>query len=221
MPVCCCDSNTILRASVDPFFEQILNVLLPKLDQAADSFKHRFVRLYHVISSRADSGMGADWFIKHVDSISDSIFTPMYLKIILPTTAQLPRPVDRKTAVISLAKTLTESKMFQTRYEKKGWGFTCGALLGLLQNPPQVSVGYGDEVITEADVDDIGFGIGFTPLNTCKQAPRDDVPEIHDVQKWVSEHIMGANIRSNGQLLAFAAERLSPEMKIALGPYLQ
>lgn len=174
-----------------------------------------------MVSSKTDQGMGADYFIKHADNIQTTIFTPIYLKIILPTTGQLPRPIDRKTAVVSLTKTLTDSKMFQERYQKKGWGFTCEALLGLLQSPPQVTAGIGDDVITEADVDDIGFGMGYTPLNTCKQAARDDFPEIQDVQKWVSETMKTANSQSNGKLFQFAAERLADPAKQALAPYLQ
>ncbi|KAJ2902204.1 putative chromosome segregation protein [Zalerion maritima] len=209
-------------ATLDPYFKDILNVLFAKLDKdPSDSFKHRFVRFYHVVSSKTDQGMGADYFIQHADTIQGSIFTPVYLTIILPTTAQLPRPVDRKTAVVSLTKTLTESTMFRERYQKKGWGFTCEALLTLLQSPPQVTAGYGDEMITEADVDDIGFGMGYTPLNTCKQATRDDFPEIQDVQNWVSVYMKAANQQSNGTLLTFAAERLSDQAKAALIPYLQ
>jgi exportin-2 (importin alpha re-exporter) len=137
----------------------------------------------------------------------------------LPTTSQFARPVDRKLGVISFTKTLCDSKAFAQRYAK-GWGFTCNSLLDLLKNPPQVTSGYGDEIVHEADVDDIGFGIGYTPLSTCKRGPRDDFPEIVLVEKWVGDYMKTANQRSGGAIANFANQRLTPEAQQALAPYL-
>lgn len=163
--------------------------------------------------------MGADYFIKHAEAIQANVFTPFYLTVILPTTGQFARPVDRKLGVISYAKTLCESAAFAERYQK-GWGFTCNHLLDLLKNPPRVAPGFGDEIVNEADVDDIGFGVGFTPLNTCKRGPRDDFPEILEVDKWVGQCLREANQRQGGKIAAFVEQRLAPPAKAALAPYL-
>lgn len=107
-------------------------------------------------------------------------------------------------------------------YGNKGWGWTANALLDLLKNPPKVAAGFGDDIITEADVDDISFGsTGFTPLNTCKRPPRDEFPAITDVQLWVSEYIKKTNAAHNGIIMQFVQQRLTPEAQQALAPYLQ
>lgn len=41
-----------------------------------------------------------------------SVFRPVYTTIVLPDTQKLTRPFDRKTAVVSLTKTLADSKAF-------------------------------------------------------------------------------------------------------------
>lgn len=167
--------------------------------------------------------MGADYFIRHAEALQNGVFVPIYLKIILETTGHFARPVDRKVGVISYTKTLCESLAFAQRY-KKGWGFTANSLLDLLKNPPTVSAGFGDEIITEADVDDIGFGLGYTPLNTCKREFHDDFPEITNVQTWVGEFMKASNARSGGTITQFAQDPergLQPEAQAALAPYLQ
>lgn len=88
----------------------------------------------------------------------------------------------------------------------------------MLMNPPQVTVGAGDDVLNEADVDDIGFGLGFTPLNTCKKAARDDFPEVQDIQQWVRQYLMDANTRHNGAIAGYM-DRLTDEGKQALAMY--
>ena len=134
---------------------------------------------------------------------------PLYLNIILPDTQKLLRPLDRKTAVTSLTKTLTNSTAFAEKY-KKGWAYTCEALLKLLENPPIPPV--ADDVITEQDPDDMSFGIGFTQLTTIKRPAKDQWPEITDVKKWASDYLKAANRRQGGKITGFAQERLSPEV---------
>lgn len=204
---------------LEPYFPTILQILFQKLEKTpSDSFKQRLVRFYHLVSAKLEDGYGADYFIRHAMSLQENVFVPLYLQIILPTTEQFARPIDRKLAVISLTMTLCHSAAFAERYAK-GWRFTCEHMLKLLRNPPKVAVGVGDEVITEADVDDIGFGLGFTPLNTCKQTPRDDFPNITSIQAWVGEHMRAADASKNGMISKFAAERLSEEGKSALAQY--
>lgn len=148
----------------------------------------------------------------------NSVFVPLYLNIILPDTQKLLRALDRKTAVISLTKTLTDSVAFAQKY-KKGWAYTCEALLKLLENPPIPPA--ADEVIVEQDPDDMSFGVGFTQLTTIKRPAKDPWPEIMDVKKWVSEYLKAADARQKGQISAFAGERLPPEAAPLLAAYMQ
>lgn len=147
-----------------------------------------------------------------------SLFTSVYLSIILPETQKLARPLDRKTAVVSLAKTLANSEAFANRY-KKGWGFTCEALLKLLELPP-LPVGK-DDIIAEHDVEDMAFGVGFTALNTVRAQPKDPWPETGaDLKAWVGQYLKEADKTHNGQVAAFAQERLGDEAKAVLSSYI-
>lgn len=177
---------------------------------------------YHIVSARVEAGLGSDFFIKHAESLQAKIFPQIYQAIIRKTTGQFARPVSRKLCVISYTKSLCDSKEFAVTYANKGWGMTAESLLDLLKNPPQVTAGLGDEIITEADVDDIGFGqTGFTPLNTCKRGAHDFFPEITDVQVWVSEHMKKTNAQHNGIIVQFVQQRLTPEAQQAIAQYLQ
>lgn len=130
----------------------------------------------------------------------------LYLGIILPDTQKLARPLDRKIAVISLTKTLTESSAFAEKY-KKGWGFTCEALLKLLENPPVIAS--TDDSIVDQDVDDMSFGVGFTQLQTIKRPTRDLWPDVTDVKSWVGRTLRDANALQGGKVKSFAEERLA------------
>lgn len=142
-----------------------------------------------------------------------SVFRPIYPQIILPDTQKLTRPFDRKTAVVSLTKTLADGQAFIERY-KKGWTLTCEALLKLLINPPTAPA--TDDIMPEADVDDLSFGVGFTQLNSCRKAPQDPFPEMLDVKRWVGEYLKQADQRNGGRISQFVQERLSEEAKTAL-----
>ncbi|TVY84129.1 Importin alpha re-exporter, partial [Lachnellula suecica] len=160
----------------------------------------------------------ADFFIQNCDAVQDGVFTGIYLTIILPTTQQLARPLDRKLAVVSLTKTLTDSKAFAVKYVK-GWAKTCEALLKLLENPPMpVSA---DDAIVELDVDDLGFGVGFTPLNTCKKQPKDECPDVTSVKPWVGSYLKAADARHGGAIGGYVNERLTEEARNVLVSYMQ
>lgn len=187
-----------------------------------DAFKTRVVRFYHLISSlnTPPQSYGTDYFLAASESAQANAFTPLYLKVILPTTQTLTRPLDRKAAAISLTKNLTDSEAFKVRY-KKGWAFTCESLILLLENAPTLHVGGADEVV-EQDVDDLGFGVGFTQLNTCKRVPRDLYPEVQDIKSWVGQYWKAADQKATGEKLGqMAAERLTPEVQQKLGHYVQ
>jgi len=162
--------------------------------------------------------MGADFFIKYCDGIQDGVYVPIYLTIILPVTQQLARPLERKLAVVALTKTLTDSQSFTVKYQK-GWAKTCEALLKLLENPPMPVT--SDDIVAEADVDDLSFGVGFTQLSTCKKAAKDDWPEVTDVKAWVGAYLKAADGRHGGKIASFVNERLTPEAKSVLVSYMQ
>ncbi|KAK6834963.1 Importin alpha re-exporter [Apiospora arundinis] len=206
--------TSIPRAQIEQYFVQILTLLLKKLDlDPQESYKKRFVTFYHLVSAKLEAGLGADFFIAQVDSIQANLFVPIYLKTILPVSQQLIRPIDRKLAVVSFAKTLAESQAFAQRYQK-GWGFTCEALLPILANVVQVAAAGGDDLVQEADVDDIGFGMGFTALSTCKKPARDDLADIQDAAQWVRGYLTQANAAKGGVISQWSAERIpSPEGK--------
>lgn len=201
---------------LDEYLVAILGLIFKKLhDKPVESFKLRFVRFYHLVSARVEQGYGADYFIKHTNALQADLFRQVYPSIILVETDKLARPVDRKLAVISYTKTICESQAFAREFQK-GWASTCRKLLMLVANPPTVAGGGGDELITEADVDDIGFGLTFTALNTCKPAAKDDYPEVTNVVEWVKVYIKEANARHNGAIFGFIQERLADEEKQVL-----
>lgn len=180
----------------------------------------RFARFYHLVSANVETGLGADYFISQVDTIQNNLFTQVYLNVILPTSDQLVAN-DRRLAVISFAKTLGDSSAFAQRYQK-GWRFTCEAMLKMLANAPKVTLGAGDEIIREADVDDIGFGLGFTPLITCRKhhVGRDEFPEVQDLAQWVRQYLTDANQRHGGAIGGYIQERLDDQGKQALAIYM-
>lgn len=208
------------RTTITGIFPAVLRLILTRLEaNPPDSFKNRFVRFYHLVCTRdGTQSMGADWFISQVDSIQDGIYVALYLKIILPSTTSFTRPLDRKTAVISLTKTLADSQAFAVKYQK-GWGFTCNALLKLLENPPVIA--NSDDVIAEADVDDLAFGVGFTQLHTCKKATKDEWPEVQDVKGWVGNYLKEADGRHGGNIAGYVDARLDAQAKAVLLSYMR
>ena len=142
----------------------------------------------------------------------------LYLKVILPGTPKLTRPLDRKIAIVSLTRTLTKSTAFARTYVK-GWGYTCDRLLELLINPPVVAP--ADDVIAENDVDDSAFGIGFTQLVTIRKTGYDQWPDISNVKGFVAEELKAADSQYNGRISQFIQERLAPESRQALLAYMQ
>lgn len=78
-----------------------------------------------------------------------------------------------------------------------------------------------DDAIAEVDVDDLGFGVGFTPLNTCKKQPKDEVPDVTNVKSWVGSYLKAADERHGGAIGGYVNERLSPQAKAVLVSYMQ
>ncbi|KAF1990883.1 Cse1-domain-containing protein [Aulographum hederae CBS 113979] len=212
--------GAIPAEAMKQYFVPMLQIILTRLSNSkTENFTLRFVRFYHFVSARVEEGYGTDFFITVADQVQNDVFRPLYPSIILPETQKLARPTDRKTAVVSLTKSLTSATAFVERY-KKGWAFTCEALLKLLINPPTLTR-EGDDAIAEQDVDDLSFGVGFTQLNTIKRPPKDPFPEIGDVKAWVGQYLTEADRKENGRIVAFVNERLSPEAKQTLVAYMQ
>ncbi|KAG9239373.1 CAS/CSE protein [Amylocarpus encephaloides] len=206
-------------SAIEQYFPTILTIIFTRLNNnPPEKFKQRFVRFYQLVSSHDEIGLGADFFIEHCDKVQDGVYVQIYLTIILPTTQSLARPLERKLAVVGLTKTLADSKAFAVKYVK-GWGKTCESLLKLLENPPMPVA--SDDIVVEVDVDDLSFGVGFTPLNTCKKETKDDWPELTDVKKWVGSYLKAADGRHSGAIANYVNERLSPEAKNVLLSYMQ
>ncbi|PGH09936.1 hypothetical protein AJ79_05552 [Helicocarpus griseus UAMH5409] len=204
---------------LEKYFVSIITIILTRLQNSkTENFGLRFVRFYHFICAHDDKGYSADFFIQVTENVQSGVFTPIYLNIILPETQKLARPLDRKTALISFTKTLANSEAFASRY-KKGWAFTCEALLNLLSQAPLPAT--KDDVIAENDVEDMAFGVGFTQLNAIRATSRDSWPEIGpQYNVWVGSYLKEADKKHGGRIATFARERLSPEAQAGLGTYL-
>jgi len=208
--------------ALEKYYVPILQLLLTRLQTSkTDTFALRFVRLYHFISAKDDKGFGADFFINIVEQVQANVFVQLYLGIILPDTAKLLRPLDRKTAVISLTKTLTSSQAFAERYGQKGWGLTAKALLQLLENPPVPPNSAEDTVVAEQDPDDVNFGVSFTQLTTIRRPAKDAWPEIVDVKAWAGEYLRDADGKTHGKISGFAQQRLEGEVQQVFGSYMR
>ncbi len=210
--------DTFPPSVLEDYWVNILTIMLTRLQSTqTQSFQLRFIRFYHFISSRDDKGLGTDFFVTVTDKVQHDVFRNLYLSIILPKTQEIARPLDKKMAAVSLAKSLADSKAFSERYPK-GWALTCNALLKLLENPPTVST--TSDLIVDHDVDDSSFGVGFTQLQTVKKPAPDPWAEITDLRKWVGQYLQNANSRNPGRI-AEAVKGLSPDAQQVLQAYMQ
>ncbi|KAK5120062.1 hypothetical protein LTR85_006543 [Meristemomyces frigidus] len=201
--------------ALENYWMPMFQLMFTRLSNSkTENFTLRFIRFYHLVSALVDKGLGADFFISVSDRVQDNVFTPIYTQIILPDTQKLSRPFDRKTAVISLTRTLADSQAFVDRYSKRGWTITCQALLQLLINPPLPPA--ADDTIEDRDVDELGFGAAFTQLNTCKRPSQDPWPEIQDVKRWVGTTLNEADRRHSGRVGKFVGEKLGDQERAAL-----
>ncbi|KAK4630943.1 Importin alpha re-exporter [Fulvia fulva] len=201
--------------ALENYWQSILQLMFHRLSNSkTENFTIRFVRFYHLVSALVDKGLGADFFIAVADKVQANVFTPIYTTIILPDTQKLSRPFDRKTACISLTRTLADSQAFVDRYAKRGWTITCEALLKLLINPPLPQA--ADDTIEDRDVDELGFGAAFTQLNACKRPASDPWPEVQDVKAWVGTTLKEADQRHNGRIGQFVQGKLDDQGRAAL-----
>ncbi|PWY72351.1 Cse1-domain-containing protein [Aspergillus heteromorphus CBS 117.55] len=206
-------------ALLEQYFVSIMQIILTRLQNSkTETLTLRFVRFFHFVSAQDEKGYSADFVIQVTDKVQEGLFTPIYLNIILPETQKLARPLDRKTAVLSFTKTLANSDAFANRY-KKGWGFTCEALLKLLELPPLPAS--KDDLIAEQDVEDMAFGVGFTALNTVRPVTKDPWPETGaDLKIWTGAYLKEADKKYNGRISGFVQERLEAQAKTVLLSYI-
>jgi exportin-2 (importin alpha re-exporter) len=68
----------------------------------------------------------------------------------------------------------------------------------------------------DQDVDDLGFGVGFTQLNTCRRLAKDIFPEVSDVQTWVGQQLKEAEERTGGRIGSYVQQRLNDQQRAAL-----
>ncbi|KAL2828225.1 CAS/CSE protein [Aspergillus cavernicola] len=206
-------------ATLEPYFGDIMQIILTRLqNHKTESLSLRFVRFYHFMCANDAKGYSADFVIQAVDKVQGGLYVQLYLNVILPESQKLARPLDRKTAVLSFTKTLANSEAFASKY-KKGWGFTCEALLALLELPPLPTS--KDDAIAEHDVEDMAFGVGFTALNTVRPQVRDPWPETGaDLKLWVGKHLKEADQRQSGKISGFVQERLGDQAKVVLSSYI-
>lgn len=206
-------------ATLQPFLVEIFRLLLARLSSSkTENFSLRFTRLYHLMASRTDEGLGTDAVISTLDQLQPGVFAQIYPAIILPDTQKLTRPIDRKIAVISLTKTIADSAIFAEKFAK-GWGRTCEALLKIMVNPPVI--GAAEQIIPDQDVDDLSFGVGFTQLNTCRKMPQDPFPQIVELKGWISGFLREADTRHAGRISEFLQQRLDENLRTALLGYMQ
>lgn len=206
-------------SALENFWVPILNIIFTRLQRNPSvGFQLRFVRFYHFVASRDDKGLGADFFIAATDKVqNEDIFRGLYLSIILPKTQEIVRPNDRKIAAVALTKTLADSQAFIDRYPK-GWPLTCNTLLKLLEVPPVPQA--TEDLVNEQDVEDSGFGVGFTNLNTIKKTVVDPFPEIGDLRKWVGGYLRDADGRHGGRIGKIVGQSLSEDARNVLSTYM-
>ncbi|KKY13499.1 putative chromosome segregation protein [Phaeomoniella chlamydospora] len=206
-------------SALQPYWTPIFQVLFTRLQNSrTQTFDFRFVRLYHFISARDTWGInGTDFYISITDAVQQDIFRGVYLSIVLPESQKIVRSLDKKTACVSFTKLLGDSEAFVTRYPK-GWPHSCNALLKLLEEAPAPTK--ADDIIADYDVEDMGFGVGFTQLQTIKKALADPFPDVVDLRKWVGGYLQDADKRHGGRVAKFVQESLSDDAKKVLMAYM-
>ncbi|CAI7622011.1 hypothetical protein N7533_013088 [Penicillium manginii] len=206
--------------ALQQYFVSIMQIIMQRLQNSkTETLSIRFVRFYHFVTAHDDKGYNPDFIMQVTEQVQPGLFTPVYLNVILQDTQKLARPLDRKTAVLSLTKIVADSEAFATKYSQKGWGFTVNTLLKLLELPPDVT--HKDDLNAEVDIDQMSFGVGFTPLNTIRTSPKDPWPQTGaDLKAWVGTYLKEADKKHNGRVSQMAGSKLDDQAKTVLGSYI-
>ena len=155
------------------------------------TFAKRFARFFYFLVHRQKEGAGPDFAIKAMDEVQANVFSQVFVGFILPDTSDLDRPQDRKLAIIGLTKLLLTSTAVTVPPYSKVRQHAAKVLVKLVEKPEGVPRGpaSADDPSHEADLDEMGFAVTFSTLNTTKKPAADPAPEVpmSAVRNWVIE----------------------------------
>jgi exportin-2 (importin alpha re-exporter) len=66
-------------------------------------------------------------------------------------------------------------------------------------------------LIEDRDIEELGFGAVFTPLNTCKRSLPDMFPEVSNVKSWVKQFLQEADKKHGGRVMQYVWSKLSSD----------
>jgi len=139
-----------------------------------------------------------------MDEVQASIFGQVFMGFILPDTLELSKPQDRKLAIIGLTKLLLTSTAVTVLPYSKIRPNAATALVTLVTRPEAVPQGPAgaDDLSHEADLDEMGFAVTFSTLNTTKKLATDPAPEVpmSGVRAWVIENFKNSQDRAKDWL---------------------
>ncbi|KAF8457248.1 armadillo-type protein [Terfezia claveryi] len=178
--------------TLQPYWKQIFIILFTRLNSSKTPvFAQRFARFFYFLVHREKEGAGPDFAIKAMDEVQANIFGQVFMMFILPDTLDLQKPQDRKLAIIGLTKLLLTSTAVMVPPYSKVRPDAAITLAKLVARPevPQGPAG-ADDLSHEADLDEMGFAVTFSTLNTTKKPATDPAPEVpmSGVRAWVIEN---------------------------------
>ncbi|KAI5806627.1 Cse1-domain-containing protein [Peziza echinospora] len=188
-------------AALGPYWKQIFIILFTRLNTSkTENFAQRFARFFYFLVNREQEGAGIEFVATVIDQVQAGIFGQVYSAVVLPDTNKLQKPFDRKLAIIGLTKILTSNLFINAPYNR-AWPTTASTMVKLLDNVQSIPQGpTSDDITHEADIDEMGFGVSFSNLNTTKKGIRDPAPAISvaDLKGWVVQTLKGARGRIEG-----------------------
>ncbi|KAF8468906.1 Cse1-domain-containing protein [Kalaharituber pfeilii] len=191
--------------ALQAYWKQIFIILFTRLKNSkTDMFAQRFSRFFYFLVVREKEGGGPDFVVKAMDVVQGGIFGEVFSAVVIPDTQKLQKPLDRKLAVIGLTKLLLSSASLATPPYNKACPHAATLLFKLLAAPEVVPQGpaFTDDVSHEADLDETGFAVSFSTLNTTKRLPKDPAPEVPmaGLRGWVIGEFKKSKDRSKDWL---------------------
>ena len=183
-------TNVQFRPPLQPYWKQIFIILFTRLNSSkTETFGQRFSRFVYFLVYREKEGAGPDFTIKSMDEVQSGIFVQVFTSVILLDTLKLQKPLDRKLAIIGLTKLLLTSSLITTPPYQAVSPTAAKTLHKLIATPEVVPQGPSatDDLSHEADLDEMGFGVAFSTLNTTKKAVQDPAPGVPmaGLRDWV------------------------------------
>ena len=177
---------------MQPYWKQIFIILFTRLNKSKTPvFAQRFARFFYFLVHRKKEGAGPDFAIKAMDEVQADVFGQVFTRFICPDTLDLSKPQDRKLAIIGLTKLLLTSTTVTVPPYNKIRPNAAIVLVKLVTSPEVVPQGpAGDDLSHEADLDEMGFAVTFSTLNTTRKPAADPAPEVSMpyVRAWVIEN---------------------------------